>query len=203
MAVRRATFPSPPVLDEPASLAARLRAVAVLAARRRRLLAALCAGAAVLVAVSALTPQPIAAGAGAGNPPAALPPGAGARVPALADRLAVAVRLADPAGVLLLRVGSHAQVLAGAPADASTIPGTAPVPTGEVLAEDAVVLAVPQPPSPGNAQAAAPVSGLLGAGNAESGGMDGVVLLAVPPPDARRLAAAGGTRALSVAVALP
>ena len=34
------------------------------------------------------------------------------------------------------------------------------------------------------------------------GGLEGVVLLAVTPTDARRLAAAGG-RALSVAVALP
>ena len=74
-----------------------------------------------------------------------------------------------------------------------------------MLAADAVVLAVPQPPVTGSGAASgAGVSGLLGSsgGGGGSAGLDGVVVLAVPPSDARRIAAVAGTRPLSVAVAL-
>jgi len=72
-----------------------------------------------------------------------------------------------------------------------------------VLASDAVVLAVPHPPGATSASdAGAGVSGLLASSGGGSAGLDGVVVLAVPPTDARRIAAAAGVRALSVAVAL-
>jgi hypothetical protein len=231
-----AAFAPPPVGDDPSPVAAGLRSVATAAGRHRRLLAAVCAGAAVVVAVSALTP-----GTGGSSSPdagrparsALLPVGAGSGPAGDAERVAVAVRLADPAGLLLVRAGSHAEVLAGPSADVAGMPlasgtgsgtgsGTASgagsgagsgtgsgsasgSPVGEVLAADAVVLAVPQPPGTGSAAApGAGVPGLLagsGAGGG-SGGLDGVVVLAVPPADARRIAAAAGTRPLSVAVAL-
>ena len=135
-----------------------------------------------------------------------LPGGAGAEPVAAADRVAVAVRLADAAGLLLLRPGSHAELLAGPAADAASPVDRA---DGEVLAPDAVVLAVPAPPALGSAAGAARaaagggVSGLLSSPGAVSSGLDGVVVLGVQPSDARRIAAAAGVRALSVAVAVP
>jgi hypothetical protein len=204
---RPAAFAAPLLGDEPSPLAAGLRSAAALTRRHRRLLAATCAGAAVVVAMSALTPSspgslPPDARGGAGS--ALLPTGAGDRPAGDADRVAVTVRLADPAGLLLVRAGSHAEVMAGPAADAGASPASASA-GGEVLAEDAVVVAVPQPPATGSsAGSGAPAPGLL-AGSATSGastGLDGVVVLAVPPSDARRIAAAAGTRPLSVAVAL-
>src|SRR4051794_29518047 len=103
---RPAAFAAPLLGDEPSPLAAGLRPAAALTRRHRRLLAATCAGAAVVVAMSALTPSspgslPPDARGGAGS--ALLPTGAGDRPAGGADRVAVTVRLADPAGRLLLR----------------------------------------------------------------------------------------------------
>jgi hypothetical protein len=161
--------------------------------------AALCAGAAVLAAVSALTPaSPDPAPVTAGSASVPLPPGAGAGPVAAAARVAVTVRLADVAGTLLLHPGVHVEVIGGAPA------GSAGTTTGglsdaAVLAEDAVVLGVPQPGSE-----VADDGGLLGGGPAGGdSGLAGVVVLSVGPYDAHRLAAAAGTRPLSVTVALP
>jgi hypothetical protein len=195
--------------DDPSSLAAALRPFTRAIDRHRRLLAAVCAGAAVVVAVSALTPSaPAAFDAASAGRSSVLPVGAGDAAVAGADRVAVAVRLADAAGVLLLRPGSHAEVLAGPPADggwsaAGSAGSAAAAGDAEVLASDAVVLAIPEPAgAAGGASSGAGVSGLLGSSSAATGGLDGVVVLAVPPSDARRLAAAAGTRALSVAVAV-
>src|SRR3954453_22583723 len=118
---RPAWFASPPGGEEPSPLGAGLRTVAVVAGRHRRVLAAMCAGAAVVVAVSALTPpsaasSPADGGSVAGS--ALLPASAGDQPAGNADRVAVTVRLADPAGLLLVRAGSHAEVLAGPAADA-------------------------------------------------------------------------------------
>jgi hypothetical protein len=216
MAVRKSTrrpaaFASPPAGDERSPLAAGLRTVAVVAGRHRRVLAAVCAGAAVVVTVSALTPPSAAsspADAARASGSALLPAGAGKQPAENADRVAVTVRLADPAGLLLVRAGSHAEVLAGPGADAGGVPAASGTgsssPSGEVLAPDAVVLAVPRPPGTTAAtDSGAGVSGLLASSGGGSTGLDGVVVLAVPPSDARRIAAAAGTRALSVAVALP
>ena len=151
--------------DEPPPLVARLRSLTALGARHRRLVAAVCAGSAVLVTVSTLTPQtpPAAEGTslrgGASAASGALPVGAGASAPDEAFQVAVAVRLADPAGLLLLRAGDHAEVpaspdetgvpVAGGEAAsggaASGGAGTAGAAAqGEVLARDAVVLGVPE-----------------------------------------------------------
>jgi hypothetical protein len=193
--------------DDPSSLAAALRPFTRAIDRHRRLLAAVCAGAAVVVAVSALTPSaPAAFDATSAWRSSVLPVGAGDAAVAGADRVAVAVRLADAAGVLLLRPGSHAEVLAGPSADggwpaAGSAGSAASAGDAEVLAADAVVLAIPEPAAAA-ASSGAGVSGLLGSSSTATGGLDGVVVLAVPPSDARRLAAAAGTRALSVAVAV-
>jgi len=228
----RPVQPASPLAEEPWPLGVRVRSLARLGARHRRLLAALFAASAVFVTVSALTPTAPtaaedAAGADGGRSAATgLPAGAGALAPGAAARVAVAVRLADPAGLLLLRPGDHAEVLASAPdpgwpvagaAEASGGDGATRPAQGEVLAGDAVVLAVPGAggPSPagwGGGSGAAPAGGrggllgdmtggTVGVGNGATG-LDGVILLAVTPADARRLAAAGG-RSVSVAVALP
>src|SRR4051794_24499626 len=103
---------SSPFGHEPAPAGTGLHPVAAVLRRHRRLLAAVCAGAAVVVSVSALTPSsspPPERGGGRGS--SLLPAGAGKTLAAGADRVAVAVRLADPAGVLLLGQGAHAEVL--------------------------------------------------------------------------------------------
>jgi hypothetical protein len=215
MALRKSTLRPAAVAPAPAGeeaspLAAGLRTVAVVAGRHRRVLAAACAGAAVVVTVSALTP-PSASSPGDGDRApgfALLPAGAGNQPAEDADRVAVTVRLADPAGLLLVRAGSHAEVLAGPAADAASAPDPSVTgstsTSGEVLSSDAVVLAVPRPPGTTSASdAGVGVSGLLAGSGGGSTGLDGVLVLAVPPTDARRIAAAAGTRALSVAVALP
>ena len=205
-----APFPGPPG----DALGVRLHAVRALAARHRRLAAAVCAGAAVLAAVSALTPTapPVSVSgdaAGAGLSPVVLPSGAGAGSVAEARRVAVTVRLADPAGILLLRPGIHVEVIGGAPVGAGAGAGE----EAEVLAADAVVLVVPRADG-----AAGDVGSVLGASGGDGGGggggggggwatgqagLDGVAVLSVAPADAHRLAAAAGTRPLSVTVALP
>ncbi len=190
----------PPLLDAGSGpLTARMRAARALAARHRRLAAAVCAGGAVLAAVSALTPPtapPDAGGTAALAPAASLPAGTGDRPAAVAERVAVTVRLADPAGLLLLRPGAHVEVVGGAPAGSAAATGGAG--DAAVLAADAVVVDVPQPAP------AATGGGLLGDGEqGPAQGLDGVVVLSVLPADARRLAGAAGTRPLSVAVALP
>jgi hypothetical protein len=150
--------------------------------------------------VSALTPPtapPDAGGTAALAPAASLPAGTGDRPAAVAERVAVTVRLADPAGLLLLRPGAHVEVVGGAPAGSAAATGGAG--DAAVLAADAVVVDVPQP-----APAATGGGGLLGDGaQGPAQGLDGVVVLSVLPADARRLAGAAGTRPLSVAVALP
>jgi hypothetical protein len=196
-----------PLLDPPGgALAARLNAARALVARHRRLAAAVCAGAAVLAAVSALTPAspaptPGEAGAG-GLLPITLPAGAGVGAVDGADRVAVTVRLADAAGTLLLRPGIHVEVIGGAPAgSAAATDGAA---DAAVLAADAVVLIVPQPGGEGSSDGSGGGS-LFGGGGSATGdpGLGGVAVLSVAPADAHRLAAAAGTRPLSVAVALP
>lgn len=182
-------------------LEARLRTARALAARHRRLAAALCAGTAVLATVSALTPAtPAAPGEGAGGGPPALVLPAGAGTAAVGDgRVAVTVRLVDPAGVLLARPGAHVEVIGGAPAGAAGQVGGDAV----VLAADAVVLAVPR--ATGGA-GPGPEAGVLDAAPTGSGGpagVDGVLVLSVSPSDAHRLAGAAGVRPLSLAVALP
>jgi hypothetical protein len=202
-----------PLLDAPeGALAARLHAARALAARHRRLAAAVCAGAAVLAAVSALTPAapaPALAEASAGGlAPIALPAGAGARAVDGADRVAVAVRLADAAETLLLRPGIHVEVIGGAPAGSAATDSPA---DAVVLAADAVVLVVPEAGSVGSSVGSSDGSsvgssdgGLLGGGSATGdSGLAGVAVLSVAPADAHRLAAAAGTRPLSVTVALP
>jgi hypothetical protein len=190
-----------PFLDDAAGpLTARLRRARALASRSRRLGAAACAGAAVLAAVSALTPAPgeplPEGGITSGLASVALPAGAGAGPVAGAERVAVTVRLADAAGTLLLRPGVHVEVIGGAPAGSAAATGDAA--DAAVLAADAVVLVVPQPGSD------AGQVGLLAADPSGSQpGLAGVVVLSVAPADVHRLAAATGTRPLSVAVALP
>ena len=189
-------------LDEAAGpLAARLRRGRALAARYRRLGAAVCAGAAVLAAVSALTPTPAGPPPEGATPPGlapvALPAGAGAGPASAADRVAVTVRLADAAATLLLRPGVHVEVVGGAPAGSGATTGEAV--DAAVLAADAVVLVVPQAGSE-----TADDGGLLAGGSAGGEqGLAGVAVLSVTPADAHRLAAAAGTRPLSVTVGLP
>jgi hypothetical protein len=215
-----------PLLDAPGgALAERLQAARALGARHRRLAAAVCAGAAVLAVVSALTPAapaPTSAEAGRGGlTPITLPPGAGAGAVDGAGRVAVTVRLADAAGTLLLRPGIHVEVIGGAPAgsaaaaDGSATTGGSPTTDGAaatdgaaddavVLAADAVVLVVPQPGNDGSGGGSADGSLFAGGGPASTdSGLEGVAVLSVPPADAHRLAAAAGTRPVSVAVALP
>jgi Flp pilus assembly protein CpaB len=119
-----------------------------------------------------------------------------------AGTLGVTVRPADPAALLLLRPGERVTVLAGsAPGDPAAA-GTA-----GVVVPSALVLAVP---GSGGQPAGAPdgdpgAGGLLGSVTG-SGGEDasrGVVVLAVAPGEAERLAAAAGTRSLTVALRAP
>jgi hypothetical protein len=193
---RRPPTPGRPALELAGTgpLEARVRRILGLGARHRRLAAAVCAGASVLAAVSALTPAPAADPPGAlsgSQPRVALPAGAGARPAGPGDRVAVTVRLADPAGVLLLRPGAHVEVVAGAPAGAVD-------PAATVLAEDAVVVDVPQPTTDDGGTGT-----LLGGGSGGTEGLAGVVVLSVPRADAHRLAGAAGTRPLTVTVGLP
>lgn len=197
-----------PFLEPPGSaLAARLAAVRALAARSRRLAAAMCAGAAVLAVVSALTPPataPVPGGATSpGLAPILLPAGAGTGAVAGAERVALTVRLTDPAETLLLRPGVHVEVIGGAPTgSAGTTDGAG---DASILAPDAVVLVVPQPAGEAGGDVAGGGDGGLLAGSSATGdqGLAGVVVISVPPADAHRLAAAAGSRPLTVTVALP
>ena len=117
------------------------------------------------------------------------------------------MRLADAAGLLLAAPGRHVDVLAGAGGTGSGAPSdvtsTGPA---EVVAADAVVLAVPEPAAAGTAAdpGGGGLTGVLGgsAGASNGPGLAGVVLLAVHPGDVPRLAG-GGARALSLALLLP
>ncbi len=197
MSHRRPPAPDGPGRHDPGDgpLPAPVRRALALGARHRRLAAALCAGASVLAAVSALTPAPVAATADAlpgARPRVTLPAGAGTRPAGPGDRVAVTVRLADPAGVLLLHPGAHVEVVAGVP------PGTADG-QATVLADDAVVIAVPRSPGgdPGGA------GSLLGGPAATADDLSGVVVLSVRRAEAHWLAGAAGARPLTVAVGLP
>ncbi len=210
----------------------RLRALAARAAGHRRLGAALLAGSAVVAAVQALTPGTAGAGTADGaatqrrgaRPAGSLGDLSGADA-ATFGRTAVAVRLADPAGLILAAPGRHVDVLAGgalpaagAPSQEQARPGG-----GDPVATDAVVLAVPEPPVPaGPGDAAGDVTGGGSGGVPDGGGggglagalggpataagagaFSGVVVLAVRPADVRGLAAGAGSRAFSLALPLP
>ncbi len=196
-------------------LADGVRALAARGARHRRLAAALLAAAAVMAAVPALTPSapaPAAVdGTVTGAPSFRGAPGAAFDAAAVgaAGRTIVAVRLSDVAGLLLAAPGRHVEVLAAAAGSGSGAPSDL-VPAGpaDVVAADALVVAVPEPPDPGTPAGAAggPLTGVLGgsadATDGSAGGLAGVVLLAVSPGDVPRLAG-GGARALSLALPLP
>jgi Flp pilus assembly protein CpaB len=109
-------------------------------------------------------------------------PGLWSRVP---DGLVAApVRLADLAVATLLHAGDRVDVLATtATADPSSPEGT---PTVAVVAEAALVLAVPTGEDTGAAV-----------------GGDGLLVLAVPPPTAQDLAAAGAGATLTVTLGRP
>jgi hypothetical protein len=119
----------------------------------------------------------------------------------------VAVRLADAAGLLLAAPGRHVDVLAAAGAGAGAPSDVAATGPAELVTADAVVLAVPEPAGAGTAGDAGggALTGVLGGSAGApngSGGLAGVVVLAVHPGDVPRLAA-GGARALSLALPLP
>jgi hypothetical protein len=124
----------------------------------------------------------------------------------------IALRLGDPASALVAEPGGRVDVLAGAPVDAIGSRTAAPA---TVVARDALVLRVPGeaagpgPADPGTAPARSDEgAGLLGAlgggatgqatGAAPPGVPAGVVLVAVAPADARRLASISGVRTLSL-----
>jgi hypothetical protein len=208
----------------------RLRALAARAAGHRRLATALLAGSAVVAAVQALTPDTAGAAGTAdraatqrqgGRPAGSLGDLTGADA-ATFGRTAVAVRLADPAGLVLAAPGRHVDVLAGgalpaagAPSQEQARPGG-----GDPVATDAVVLAVPEPPVPagpgdgaGDGEGSGGVPGGGGGGGlagalggaataAGPGAFSGVVVLAVRPADVRGLAAGAGSRAFSLALPL-
>jgi len=110
-------------------------------------------------------------------------------------RVAVTVRLADPASAVVAREGEPVDVLAGPPADPLTgALATAPRPQGApggvgaaVIVHDATVLAVP-PPSPAGHGASAG----SGAGSGEGGsGLLGSLTDGGPPADAAGAGSAG------------
>ena len=105
-------------------------------------------------------------------------PGLWSQVP---DGLVAApVRLADLAVTALLRAGDRVDVLAAAEAEAAE-------PSAQVVAEAALVLAVPADPAAGADQAA----------------QNGLLVLAVSPDTAQRLAAAGAGATLTVTLGRP
>jgi Flp pilus assembly protein CpaB len=139
----------------------------------------------------------------------------GRSAPAPAGSVVVSVRLGDPASALVAEPGGRVDVVAGGPVD--PVAGR-PAGAATVVARDALVLAVPAGDGPSPAETAAPRSGgtgLLGALTAENGQLPdrsspdgsaggvrppaGVVLVAVPPADALRLASISGVRTLSLA----
>lgn len=196
------------------ALADGVRALAARGARHRRLAAALLAAAAAVAAVPAVTPSapPPAAvdGPVTGAPRLLGAPGGAFDAGAVgaAGRTVVAVRLSDVAGLLLAAPGRHVEVLAAAAGSGSGAPSDVPAGPADVVAADALVVAVPEPPGPGTpaGAAAGPLTGVLGgsadATDGSAGGLAGVVLLAVPPGDVPRLAG-GGARTLSLALPLP
>jgi hypothetical protein len=142
-------------------------------------------------------------------------------------RVAVTVRLADPAASLLVTPGDHVQVIAGAAVDA--VGGEASAPA-RVVVPDALILSTPATRvgtgtgteggssgggllgglAPGRGAATpdvgsdsgidgAPSGGAGGDGRADGGLPAGVLALGVRPDDALGLAAVSGVRALSIA----
>jgi len=115
--------------------------------------------------------------------------------------LALPVRLADPASAELVRTGDRVDVLAGDPQDT-------PVPSerAALLAEGVLVLATGAPvPDAGSPAAPGAVAseahgGVLSPLPAQEAPVTGSIVLAVSRDAAARLAAAAGTRPLSVAV---
>jgi Flp pilus assembly protein CpaB len=137
--------------------------------------------------------------------------------------VAVTVRLTDAAATLVARAGDRVDVIAGAATDPLSGAGVGPPATSgsgaaaTVIVREAVVMAVPpraSAPSASSGSGAHP-SGLLGAlgadgtdsskradgdAAADGGGPPaGVVVVAVTPSDALRLAAVAGVRTLSLA----
>jgi len=107
-------------------------------------------------------------------------PGLWSQVP---DGLVAApVRLADLAVTALLRAGDRVDVLAAAEAEEA-----AAEPSAQVVAEAALVLAVPADPAAG----------------ADPAARDGLLVLAVSPDTAQRLAAAGAGATLTVTLGRP
>ncbi|MPQ99387.1 Flp pilus assembly protein CpaB [Modestobacter sp. I12A-02628] len=109
-------------------------------------------------------------------------PGLWSQVPA--GEVAAPVRLADLAVAGLLRAGDRVDVLASAPAD-----GGSGAVESEVVAPAALVLAVP--------------TGEEGPVGVAGTGPSGLLVLAVPPSTAARLAAAAVTATLTVTVVRP
>ena len=118
-------------------------------------------------------------------------PGLWSQVPE--GQVAAPVRLADLAVATLLRAGDRVDVLAatGGSPDAGTDADRDAVPAVEVVAEGALVLTAP--PAPGTTP---------GAGAGPDTG-DGLLVLAVPPETAQRLAAAGAAGTLTVTLGRP
>ncbi|MDQ1293453.1 MAG: hypothetical protein QG608_1334, partial [Actinomycetota bacterium] len=121
------------------------------------------------------------------------------------DLLALSVRPADPASADLVRTGDRVDVLAGPPQD-----GPIQEERATLLADDALVLAAgAQGSSAGSGSDSAVASqggtapgGILSADPRQSNGSGptGTIVLAVSRDTAARLAAAAGTRPLSIAV---
>ena len=120
-----------------------------------------------------------------------------------AGTVAVTVRPADPAALLLLPVGSRVTVLAGT-GDTAAGSATGEARRAEVLVRSALVLA-PAGHDGGGPEAGddtGALGGVLapGAVTGAGAGAGAVVVLAVAPDEARRLAAATGTRPLTLAL---
>jgi len=138
---------------------------------------------------------------------------AAGRAQELRGLTAVTVRLADPASALVAAPGTRVDVIAGAPLDPLAA-GTGRPGSGQpavVIARGALVLAAPVDGARASPSPAAPAAGpglpdLLGSGaqtpgdgaGARAGPPSGVVVVAVTPSDALRLAGVAGVRALSL-----
>jgi len=133
--------------------------------------------------------------------------GPGLLAGAPAGTVAVTVRPADPAALLMLPVGSRATVLAGA-GDAPATNGTGGAREAEVLVRSALVLAPagrdgagPDGAGDGTGDGTGALGGVLGPGTVTGpGDSRAVVVLAVAPVEAQRLAAAAGARPLTLAL---
>ena len=120
-------------------------------------------------------------------------PGLWSQVPD--GQVAAPVRLADLAVATLLRAGDRVDVLAATTDDAPTGADVAARPAVQVVAEGALVLTAPAAPGPA-------VGAGVGTGVGLAAG-DGLLVLAVPPETAQRLAAAGAAGTLTVTLGPP